>query len=132
MKKTALIVLGLICILAAGPAGYMAYFKTHGCCGAPSNGFEWVGPAVGGAILILGLVCFIKGLTIGSTNTRRSHIRIFMIFWALASVVAIVITSLRLILGRSHLSVEPYQTYVFLVIAALSIAVIIGFRKRFR
>ncbi len=130
MKKTALIVLGLICILAAAPAGYLLYILTG------FSDYDAYAPAygiiIGTLLLLFGLVCFIKGLTIGSTNTRRSHIRIFMIFWALASVVAIVITSLRLILGRSHLSVEPYQTYVFLVIAVLSIAVIIGFRKRFR
>ncbi len=81
MKKSGLIVLGLICILSAAPAGVMAAISANGCCGAPSRGLEWVGPVVGGALLIFGLILFIKGLILGSINIRRSLNRIILAFW---------------------------------------------------
>jgi hypothetical protein len=60
--KTYKIILAIILMLAAVPAGIFTEIGLNGCCGAPRTGFEGVGYALMAVLFITGLALLILTL----------------------------------------------------------------------
>ena len=54
-----MVLIGIIAILAAVPAGFTAELSINGCCGASSTGREGLGYAIGALIGIAGIVLIV-------------------------------------------------------------------------